>query len=98
MKTKMFMAAFAAMFALAICSCGNKKAATTEENAVEQCEKACCKGEGNCEKKCEGKCEGNCEQKCEGACEKKCEGEKKCESVCEKKCEGEKKCESACQK
>lgn len=86
MKTKMFMAAFAAMFALAICSCGNKKAATTEENAVEQCEKACCKGEGNCE------------QKCEGACEKKCEGEKKCESACEKKCEGEKKCESACQK
>ena len=95
MKTKMFIAAFAAIFACSVMSCGNKKAAATEETAVEQIEKSCCQSEGKCEGDCEKKCEGTCEKKCEGACEKKCEGacEKKCEG--EKKCDGEQKCESA---
>lgn len=70
MKTKMFIAAFAAMFAFSVMSCGNKKAAEApaEEAAVEcaaaqgECCKAdsaaCCKGDSAaCEKACDKKCE-----------------------------------------
>ena len=76
MKTKMFIAAFAAMFAFSVMSCGNKKAAqapveeaATECVAGEACSqdsaKACCQGDST--KAC---CKGDSAQ-CEKACEKK---------------------------
>ena len=76
MKTKMFIAAFAAMFAFSVMSCGNKKAAqapveeaATERVAGEACcqdsAKACCQGDST--KAC---CKGDSAQ-CEKACEKK---------------------------
>ena len=73
MKTKMFVAAFAAMFAFSVMSCGNKKAAEAPaEGAAVECAAAaegCCKGDSA--KAC---CKGDsakCEKKCEKACEKK---------------------------
>ena len=73
MKTKMFIAAFAAMFAFSVMSCGNKKAAEAPaEGAAVECAAAaegCCKGDSA--KAC---CKGDsakCEKKCEKACEKK---------------------------
>ena len=82
MKTKMFVAAFAAMFAFSVMSCGNKKAADApaEEAAVEfaAAGEACCQGDstkaccqGDSTKAC---CKGDsakCEKKCDKACEEK---------------------------
>ena len=62
MKTKMFIAAFAAMFAFSVMSCGNKKAAEApaEEAAVE-----CAAAQGECCKADSAACEKACDKKCE---------------------------------
>lgn len=46
MKTKMFIAAFAAMFAFSVMSCGNKKAA---EAPAEEAATECVAGEACCQ-------------------------------------------------
>ena len=64
----MFIAAFAAMFAFSVMSCGNKKAAEAPaEEAATECVagEACCQGDST--KAC---CKGDSAQ-CEKACEKK---------------------------
>ena len=78
MKTKMFIAAFAAMFAFSVMSCGNKKAAEApaEEAAVE-CAAAqgeCCKADSTacCKADSAACCKGD-SAACEKACDKKCE-------------------------
>lgn len=82
MKTKMFMAAFAAMCAMAVCSCGNKKAAVNAEANDSCCAakmEACC---GDSVKAC---CGDSVQACCGDSAKACCKGEKACEGACEKK-------------
>ena len=74
MKTKLFLAAVAVAFSFAVTSCGNKKAANTEVEVVEEAQacdsvQACCKADS-------AACDST------KAC---CKEKKECDKACDKK-------------
>ncbi len=95
---KVLLTAFAAMALMAMTACNNNKAAEATEDttcaATEQCEKKCCKAEGDSTMCC--KAEGMAMDSTKACCKEgqegcqKAEGQKCCKAEgkeCEKKCE-----------
>lgn len=96
---KVLLTAFAAMALMAMTACNNNKAAEATEDttcaATEQCEKKCCKAEGDSTMCC--KAEGMAMDSTKACCK---EGQEGCQKAEGKKCckaEG-KECEKKCEK
>ena len=96
---KILLTAFAAMALMAMTACNNNKAAEATEDttcaATEQCEKKCCKAEGDSTMCC--KAEGMAMDSTKACCKEGQEGCQKAEG--QKCCKGEgKECEKKCEK
>lgn len=96
---KVLLTAFAAMALMAMTACNNNKAAEATEDttcaATEQCEKKCCKAEGDSTMCC--KAEGMAMDSTKACCKEGQEGCQKAEG--QKCCKGEgKECEKKCEK
>ena len=96
---KVLLTAFAAMALMAMTACNNNKAAEATEDttcaAAVQCEKKCCKAEGDSTMCC--KAEGMAMDSTKACCKEGQEGCQKAEG--QKCCKGEgKECEKKCEK